>query len=319
MSRILITGGYGFLGSAIGEKLVDEGHNLTLIDVAFNETKPGYYTRLNENTSVRKIQADVRNLDEIIDHFNEVEYCIHCAAALGVNEVITNPKETLNINIRGTENVIKAFNDRGSPKRFVFFSTSEIFGENAFRVTEDGDVFFRNINHPRWSYAISKLIGEHITLGYNRSDKLPVSIVRPFNIYGPKRLGDHAVKSFILNALKNEPMIVYSDGSQIRSWCYVDDFARAVRNLLFIPQAEGSIFNIGNPAGTITIHSLAKLIKRLTNSESEIIFMKPNIIDIDIRVPDIEKSRRILNFEPEISIEEGISNTIDWYKLWTKK
>jgi UDP-glucose 4-epimerase len=196
----------------------------------------------------------------------------------------------------------------------VCFSTSEIFGAGAFGIAENGNTVLSSVQDVRWCYCISKLAAEHLALSYFRQKDLPVVVVRPFNIFGPKRVGDHVVLRFILRALKNEDLEVYGDGTQIRAWCYIDDFCDALLQCIEVKEAVGQAFNIGNPRNTLTIYELARKIIALCGSKSKVAFKAIDFKDIDIRVPNTAKARDMLGFVPRIELEEGLSRTIEWVR-----
>ena len=163
-------------------------------------------------------------------------------------------------------------------------------------------------------YAASKLASEHLSYAHYREDKLPLAIVRPFNVYGPRQVGDGAIRGMTLQALKNLPITLYNDGTQIRSWCFVSDFVDGVLRCCENPAAIGHAFNIGNPQGTATNFELANLIIRLTNSKSEIVFKPHPGPEVELRVPAIEKAMTLLGYRPTVSLESGVSQAITWYR-----
>jgi len=169
------------------------------------------------------------------------------------------------------------------------------------------------VGEARWTYAVSKLATEHLALNYHKQYGLPALSVRPFNIYGPNQVGEGAVHHFIVRALKNEPLVVHNDGSQIRSWCYIDDIVDGILVTLERPEAVGHAFNIGNPRATVTIYNLAALIIRLSGSASSIETVKWDFPDVELRIPNINKAREILGFEPSVDLDDGLLRTIDWY------
>ena len=239
---------------------------------------------------------------------------IHMAAKVGVQEVISDSLDTLEVNHRGTSNVLKSIADSQNCERVLVFSTSEVFGVRAFNITESGDSILSSVQDVRWCYCISKLAAEQLAFSYFRQKGLPVVVIRPFNIFGPNRVGDHVVVRFILSALQNEDLQIYGDGTQIRAWCYIDDFCDGVLRAMEAPRAVGQAFNIGNHHNTITIHGLAKNIIDLCGSKSRIVFKSLNFADIDIRVPNTSKARNILGFVPKVELEEGLTKTIEWIK-----
>ena len=163
-------------------------------------------------------------------------------------------------------------------------------------------------------YAASKLASEHLSYAHYKEDGLPLAIVRPFNVYGPRQVGDGAIRGITIQALQNKPITLFNDGTQIRSWCYVDDFVDGVLRCAEKPEAVGHAFNLGNPQGTATNFELAHMIIRLTQSKSEIIFKPHPGPEVDLRVPSIEKAAKLLGFKPTVSLETGISNTIPFYR-----
>jgi nucleoside-diphosphate-sugar epimerase len=163
-------------------------------------------------------------------------------------------------------------------------------------------------------YAASKLASEHLSYAHFREDQLPLTIVRPFNVYGPRQVGDGAIRGMTLQALKHLPITLYNDGTQIRSWCFVSDFVDGVLRCCENPAAVGNAFNIGNPQGTATNFELANLIIRLTNSKSEIVFKPHPGPEVDLRVPSIEKAMSLLDYRPTVSLESGVSQAIAWYR-----
>ena len=162
-------------------------------------------------------------------------------------------------------------------------------------------------------YAASKLASEHLSFAHHLESGLPLAIVRPFNVYGPRQVGDGAVRGIILQALKHEPIVLYNDGTQIRAWCFVEDFVDGVLACAEQPAAVGHAFNLGNPQGTITNLELTRMILRLTRSRSEIVYRPHPGAEIDLRVPSIHKAAALLGFAPTVGLEEGLTRTIAWY------
>ena len=310
--RILVTGGAGFIGTALVERLVDN-NKVVLLDINFDHNAFAF-SRLKDHKNIEIANIDILDASKIREIASGAQIVVHMAARLGVHEVIHNASYTLDVNYIGTSNLLKAVSSSSSCKRFVFFSTSEVFGSNAFNVVENGSSVLHSIQDARWCYCLSKLAAEHLAFSYFREKGLPVVVIRPFNIFGPRRIGENVTRKFILNALQNKDLTVYGDGTQIRAWCYIDDFCDAVLKSIEVEDAIGEAFNIGNPHNTVTAYELAKKIIRLCNSESRIVFERPDFIDIDIRVPSIAKARDILEFVPKIDLDEGLSRTIEWFK-----
>ena len=218
----------------------------------------------------------------------------------------------MEVNLLGTHLVVKAALDVGV-ERFVEFSTSEVYGQFVHRGKETDPTTIGPIGESRWVYAASKLASEHFSYAHYKEDGLPLSVIRPFNVYGPRQVGDGAIRGMVLQALQNLPITLFNDGTQIRAWCYVDDFVDCVLRCADTSEAIGHAFNVGNPQGTATNFELANTILRLTNSKSEIIYKPHPGPEVDLRVPSIEKAMSMLGYQPKISLEGGIGRTIPWY------
>jgi nucleoside-diphosphate-sugar epimerase len=189
-----------------------------------------------------------------------------------------------------------------------------VFGRYAYQVSEFDATTLGAVGEARWTYAVAKLATEHLAMTYHRQYDFPAVTIRPFNIYGPRQVGEGAVHHFIVRALRGEPLYIHNDGAQIRSWCYVDDIVDATELMLTARQAVGHAFNVGNPRSTVTVYNLAQLIKRLVGSSSPVEFVKWNHADVELRVPSIDKAREALDWEPRFDLEEGLLRTIEWYR-----
>jgi nucleoside-diphosphate-sugar epimerase len=308
---ILITGGAGFIGSSLAERLADYNRVL-LFDQSF-DSGPIQYTSLLQHPNISVIQGSVLDSD-LGSLVQDVDIVVHAAAILGVNRVCSAGRETLETNYVGTSRLLKALDASTNIQRFVYFSTSEVFGVNSYRVDEASRPSIGPIAESRWSYAMSKLAGEHLVASYYRETRLPIAIVRPFNIFGPRRTGDYALRRFILNALDSKPLEIHGDGTQIRSWCYIEDFCDALLQMMIRPEAIGEDFNIGHPGNTLTIYELAQKVIQLTGGVSPVTFCPSPFPDISIRVPSLEKARRLLGYEPRFDLNTGLKRTIEWYR-----
>lgn len=309
--RILITGGAGFIGTAIAEKIAD--HNeVVLFDQRF-EGMPLSFSDVSRHKNVRTITGDILDVKAVNELTKSVDVIIHLAALVGVRNVLRRSRETINVNFTGTSNLLAA-TEGHKLHRFVYFSTSEVFGVNSFRVDEMMSPSIGSVTEARWSYAISKLAGEHLLHAYHREGGLPSVIIRPFNVFGPKRTGDHAMLRFIIAALTDAKMEIHGDGSQIRSWCYIDDFVDGVLRTVVRPGAIGHDFNLGNSLNTLTIYDLAKKVRDMLGSKSKIEFVKVDFSDIDIRVPRTGKAEDLLGFKPVYELEESVPLTAEFYK-----
>jgi len=213
----------------------------------------------------------------------------------------------------GTYHVLEAALHNGI-KRLIDFSTSEVFGSYAFRVQEGDVTSLGAVGESRWTYAVSKLATEHLAHNYFKEFGLPTVSIRPFNIYGPQQVGQGAIHSFVVRALKGDDLVIHNDGSQIRAWCYIDDIIEGVLLSLVKAEAVGQAFNIGNPRSVVTVYHLAREIVRLSNSTSKIKFEVVDRADVELRIPNILKARTLLGFEPHIDLEDGLLRTIEWYR-----
>jgi len=309
---VLITGGAGFIGSTLAERLA-KNNEVVLLDRFFRD-QPVAFTSLHRNPNVRMVEADILDGPEVADLARKADIVIHAAAIVGVGRVCSYPRETLETNFTGTSRILKALDKSSRLERFVYFSTSEVFGVNSFRVHEDTPTAVGPAAEARWSYAIAKLAGEHLVKAYHRQGGMPVVTVRPFNVFGPRRLGSHAILGFVLNSLMGNPIEVHGDGSQIRSWCFIEDFCDAMIEMIARPKAVGEDFNIGNPQNTVTILQLAQEVIRVTGKPVPLKLTEPPFPDIEIRVPSLEKARQILDYQPHFDLRQGLELTTEWYR-----
>jgi UDP-glucuronate decarboxylase len=311
-SHVFITGGAGFIATTLAARLIED-NQVTLYDNLHNDALKN--TTIKDHPNLRFIKGDVLDpkfLAESIDP--RVEYVIHCAAIAGVDTVLKNPLRTLEVNLLGVFNALKAC--VGHPKllRFVDFSTSEVYGNCAGRVDE------RHINpsiavgEARWTYSISKLAAEFVAHSYHRVHHVPTVTIRPFNVYGPNQVGVGAIHNFVQRSLKNQSLTVHNEGTQIRAWCYIDDFVHGVLLAMTRAPASGRCYNIGSPRETLTTLALAKLVQRTVGSTAPITFKALDYPDVEVRIPDIRAARTELGYEPQVDIEEGVRRTVEWYK-----
>ncbi|MDP3879096.1 MAG: NAD-dependent epimerase/dehydratase family protein, partial [Dehalococcoidales bacterium] len=308
--NILITGGGGFIGVAMATRLCED-NQVVLFDTDF-EHNAFAFSELKNNVYVQKFQGDILDKESIDCATREAQIVIHMAAKVGVQEVISDSLNTLEVNYGGTSNLLKSLANNQNCERVLVFSTSEVFGVRAFGIAESGDSTFASVQDIRWCYCVSKLAAEQLAFSYFRQKGLPAVVIRPFNIFGPDRVGDHVVLRFIMKALRNEDLEVYGDGTQIRAWCYIDDFCDGVLRAMEVPEAIGQAFNIGNQNNTITIQGLAREIIELCGSKSRIVFKSLDFTDIDLRVPNTSKARNMLGFVPKVDLGEGLTRTINW-------
>ncbi len=308
--KILITGGAGFIGTSLATVLADH-NDVVLLDNLHRDAYSG--SPLADHPRVRLMQGDIMDAAAVAEAVKGAEHIIHMASIAGVDTVIQHPVLTMKVAMIGTQNVLDAAYREGTVQCFIDFSTSEVFGRYAYNVTEGDMAQLGVVGEARWTYAVSKLATEHLAHNYYKEYGFPAVSVRPFNIYGPGQVGEGAIHQFIVRALKGDELLVHNDGSQIRSWCYIDDIIRGVLLVMSRKEALGHAFNIGNPRATVTIYNLASLIARLSGSESAIRMVEWNYPDVELRIPNINKARTLLGFEPEVDLDDGLERTIAWY------
>jgi UDP-glucose 4-epimerase len=308
---IFITGGAGFIANTLIRHYI-EHNNIVVYDNFHRDTLTS--SGLINHPKIKVIKGDVLDAGLLTESMKGADVVVHAAGIAGIDTVIINPVKTMQVNMIGTANALEAARVNGVKDRFVDFSTSEVFGSMAFRSTEQDQTVAGSAGEARWTYAVSKLAGEHLAHAYYRQYHLPCVTVRPFNVYGPGQTGEGAIQIFIKKALKSETIHIDGDGSQIRAWCYVDDFVDCLIRCIEDPKAIGESFNIGNARAVITILGLAQTVCRVLNSKSEIVFDPPLSADIAIRIPSVEKADQVLGFKAKVDLEEGVRNTADWMK-----
>ena len=310
--RIFITGGAGFIGTTLARELVD-ANEIVAADNLHRDALSG--TPLADHPNFELHQADVLDAEAMAELARGATHIVHCAAIAGVETVLESPVRTMRVNVIGTYNVLEAaLGTLGTLERFVDFSTSEVFGTHAYNVSEGQVSTIGSVGEARWTYAVSKLAGEHMAHAYHDEMKLPAVTVHPFNVYGPGQIGGGAIRAFIEAALAGGDLIVRGDGSQIRAWCFVDDMVSGVLACLERPEAVGQAFNIGNPRSAVTIYDLALRIRRLTDAAGEIVFAPLDYVDVELRIPNVHKASELLGWEPRVELDEGLARTIAWYR-----
>jgi UDP-glucose 4-epimerase len=310
--KILITGGAGFIGTTLARRLVD-ANEIVAYDNLHRDALSG--TELAEHPSFTFVQGDILDPAALTEAARGATHIVHAAAIAGVDTVLESPVRTMRVNMIGTYNALEAaLATLDTLERFLDFSTSEVFGTHAFRVSEGQVSTIGSVGEARWTYAVSKLAGEHMAHAYHDELKLPTVTVHPFNVFGPGQIGGGAIRAFIEAALADRDLTIHGDGSQIRAWCYVDDMVEALLLCLEHPAAVGQAFNVGNPRSAVTIFDLAQRIKRLTGAGSEITFQPLHYADVELRIPNVEKGRELLGWEPRVELDDGLEQTIAWYR-----
>ena len=311
MKTYFITGGAGFIANTIIRRLVNS-NKIVVYDNFHRDTLTT--SDLQGHPNITVIRGDVLDLPKLIESMKGSDAVIHAAGIAGIDTVIKNPVSTMKVNMIGTANMLEAAQINKIQDRVIDFSTSEVFGSMAFRSSETDSTVAGSAGEARWTYAVSKLAGEHLAHAYSRQYGLPVVTVRPFNVYGPGQTGEGAIQIFIKRALKNETIRIDGDGNQIRAWCYVDDFVDCIMRCIESPKAIGESFNIGNARAVITILGLAHTVCRVLGSTSKIEHDPPLSADIAIRIPSVDKAESLLGFKAKVDLDEGILKTAEWMR-----
>jgi nucleoside-diphosphate-sugar epimerase len=310
--RIFITGGAGFIGTTLARELVAE-NQVIAYDNLHRDSLSGL--DLAEHPNFELVQGDILDAERLEEAARGATHFVHCAAIAGVDTVLASPVRVMRVNVIGTYNALEAaLATMGTLERYVDFSTSVVFGTHALNVEEGQVSTIGSVGEARWTYAVSKLAGEHMAFAYHDELKLPTVTVHPFNIFGPGQIGGGAIRAFIEAALAGKHLTVRGDGSQIRAWCYVTDMVSGVLACLERPEAVGQAFNIGNPRSSVTIYDLARRIIRLADAAGEIVFAPLGYVDVELRIPNVQKARELLGWEPRVELDDGLARTIEWYR-----
>lgn len=309
MKKVLITGGAGFLGSNLCKHYLSNGWKVVCADNLgsgnIENVEP-----LMKNENFKFIEADITNETSILDR---VDLILHFASRASPSDYQTNSFETMTANSIGTFNLLKKAHEEGA--RIIFASTSEIYGQADKFPTPETYYGYVNSFGPRSCYDESKRFGESLCYEFIHKFNVDARIVRIFNTYGPgmKHNDGRVVTNFILQALNNEPLTIYGDGKQTRSFCYVDDLVKGVYEFSAKDGLNGEVINLGNPAEN-TILELAEKIIKITNSKSKIIHEDLPEDDPVRRVPDITKAKKLLKWSPQIDLDEGLKRLVEWFK-----
>jgi dTDP-glucose 4,6-dehydratase len=307
MGRVLITGGAGFIGSHLCERFLDDGDHVICMD-KFLTGSPDNVAHLFKNPRFTFIQQDVTNYVYVDGPLDAI---LHFASPASPVDYLEKPIQTLKVGSLGTHKALGLAKAKGA--RLLLASTSECYGDPL--VHPQNEDYWGNVNPigPRGVYDEAKRFAEAMTMAYHRFHKVETRIVRIFNTHGPRmRLNDgRVVPNFIAQALRGEPITVYGDGSQTRSFCYVSDLVEGIVRLLRSDYSHGPV-NLGNPT-EVTILQFADRIKTLTGSKSEIVFRPLPVDDPKVRQPDIGRARKILGWEPKVGLDDGLRKTIEYF------
>ena len=318
--RILITGGAGFIGSHLAEAHLEQGHEVYVID----DLSTGSLENIRgflENDRFFFTQDSILNHDKTLELIGTCDRVYHLAAAVGVLFVLEHPFESIRTNIQGTEKILELCDK--FKKRVLITSSSEVYGKHTHApLTETDDLIYGPSSKFRWSYAASKLMDEFMGLAYHRTNGLEVVIARLFNTVGPRQTGAYGmvIPRFVGQALRGEALTVYGDGQQTRTFTYVKDVVAALMGLMESPGATGEVFNVGGTE-EISIEDLAQRIIASTGSSSNIDYVPYEVAfekdfeDMQRRVPDIEKIRQCINFEPKTDLDTIIKSVVNYMSL----
>ena len=313
--NIVITGGAGFIGSHLSERLLDDGHQVVAID-DLSTGAIANIDHLRSHPHFTRVIDSIFNESMVAEHIDRCDAVFHLAAAVGVKLIVEAPVRTIETNVHGTEVVLR--NASKKRKLVVIASTSEVYGkQTVVPFSETADLLLGCPHQHRWAYACSKALDEFLGLAYWKEQQLPVIIVRLFNTVGPRQSGRYGmvIPNFVRQALAGDPLTVYGDGSQTRSFADVTDVVRALAGLLDEPKAIGDIFNIGNPE-EISILELAAQVKAVAGSASEIVTVpyeqayEAGFEDMPRRVPDISKIRDLIGWNPTLSLADILERVV---------
>ena len=308
---VFITGGAGFIGSTLAERLIERNRVVLFDNLSRNSLKDKSF---QNHPNLTLIQGDILDLEALRTAMKGADIVVHCAAIAGIDTVIKSPVHTMRVNMIGSANVLEAAAGLPHLDRIVCFSTSEVFGQTAFRSSETDNTVMGGVGEARWTYAVSKLAEEHLAISYFKERGLPTVVVRPFNVYGPGQVGEGALRTFIQRAVRNEPIQIHGDGTQIRAWCYVDDMVEGVLLAISHPKAVGESFNIGNQRAVTTIYGLASTVIRVLESTSTISFIRRDYVDVELRVPAVQKASELIGFNAKVDLDEGILRSGAFYR-----
>jgi UDP-glucose 4-epimerase len=313
----LITGGAGFIGSHLSDAYLQRGDEVYVID-DLSTGSIDNIQHLKNNPRFHYTIESVHNQPIVAELVDQCDVIFHLAAAVGVKLIVESPVRTIETNVKGTEVVLALANKK--KKKVLVASTSEVYGlSDQVPFREDGNLVMGATTKGRWSYACSKAIDEFLALAYWREKKLPTVVVRLFNTVGPRQTGQYGmvIPTFVKQALSGRPITVYGDGKQTRCFGYVGDVVQALIKLMDEPTAVGQVFNVGSNE-EVTILELARQVKELTNSDSEIVFVpydeayEEGFEDMPRRVPDISKVNSLVGFRPEMSLDGILRSVISY-------
>ncbi len=309
-AKVLVTGGCGFIGAGMVAALVKAGHAVTVFDNVWRGSRDNL-SGVAGRVKIR--EADIRDAAAVKAAVAEAEFVVHLAAIQGTGNFYRIPDEVLDVNVKGVMNVLDACR-QARPKRLFFSSSSEVYGiPTVFPTPESAPIIVPDVLNPRYSYSISKIVGEAMTVHYAAQAKFDYTIVRYHNVYGPAMGWDHVIPQFIGRLVRGEEFTVQGDGLQTRAFCYIDDAVDCSIHALFSPAGANQTFNIGNPDAECTINDLVALLGGVSGRR-----IVPRHLPFPgegtrRRLPDISRARELLGFSPQITLKEGLARTYAWY------
>jgi len=314
--KIFITGGAGFIGSHLTERLISEGYEVSIFDnLHRNAIK---YSEILNNPKVIFTQGDILDFEALKTAMKGADVVMHLAAIAGVSNYYNFPAKTLRVNLIGTYNVIECMRELGI-KRMFDMSTSETFGVEAVEVDENSYHSIGPAQDKRWCYAGSKIGGEQLIFRYAEEYGWDATVIRPFNIYGPRQIGEGAIANFCKNILDGKNLRIEGSGMALRSWCYISDFVEALILILKNQHKGPEAFNVGNPWAIASTVSLGEEVIRAGKNidslevKSAIDFVKMDFTEIKVRYPKVDKLMNMYGWQPKVNLFDGVYNTLKWF------
>jgi nucleoside-diphosphate-sugar epimerase len=313
MTKILVTGGTGFVGSNLILQLLDKKNEIISFD---NYSRNSFSNELLLKNNVNLIEGDITNQNDLKKIPKDIDIIYHLAAVNGTKYFYEMPERVLQVNLKGTLNIMEWIQSTNA-KRIFFTSSSEVYGfPSVFPTPENSILSIPDPTNPRFSYSASKITGEIIVINFAKSIGIEYTIARLHNAYGPKMGFEHVIPEFIRKAVKEEKFLVNGDGTESRSFCYISDIVEEIKLITNISYGKNEIFNIGNPVET-TINQLISELEKIHGSEILPVYTKFKNPGTKRRVPDISKIKK-LGYTPKISLQEGLEKTYQWYKNYYK-
>ena len=312
MKKLLILGGGGFIGGALAAKYCDH-HEVVIADACDFSQSSLQFTSLPSHPNVRLVRMDATDAEAVRALGDDFDYIVHAVAILGIHKVVERSILTITTNYSSCLAALELAERQTHLKKFITFSTSEVYGRDVETARESMDLRIGPANEPRWNYAASKVLCEHLTNAFARERGVPTTIVRPFNVFGENRLGSNAMSKFVAQALLGDTIVLDGSGEQLRAWCYIGDFIDGLSRALE-SDYTGEFFNIGNPNNILSIHGLADRIVKLTGSSSAIVVSHSDVPDVVRRTVCIDKAHEMLGYTPVVGIDEGIGHVVDWMR-----